>query len=98
MGVEQTQTITNWTSFCGKYTLPEDLKSGVENVAAVADAVTVKAVAGGIEVAAPEATVVAVYDLAGRVVAVVSVSADAPATVALPAGLYFAAGAKVAVY
>ena len=98
MGVEQTQTITNWTSFCGKYTLSEDLKSGVENVAAVADAVTVKAVAGGIEVAAPEATVVAVYDLAGRVVAVVSVSADAPATVALPAGLYFAAGAKVAVY
>lgn len=97
LGGEQSPESTSWVSVCSKFTLPEDLKTGIENVAVEAQGVSVKAVEGGVEVAADYATTVAVYDVVGRCVATVAVAADAPATVALPAGVYVAAGVKVAV-
>lgn len=88
---------TKWAVAAVRVDLPEAFQSGVENVAAVAAAdVTVVAGAGCITVSSADTATVAVYDLAGRTVAVLALDGDS-ATVNVEAGLYIVAGKKVLV-
>lgn len=54
MGAAQPQEITNFSSFCAKYNLPDSLKAGLESVTAEQDAPTHYYNLQGVEVTRPE--------------------------------------------
>lgn len=95
--------VTDKPSFFGVYAtrfnLPDALFSGVDNVSIAAPTADVKVYGGNgaLSIEAAADTTVSVYDLAGRTAATVTVKAGSEASVALPAGIYIAAGVKVVV-
>lgn len=95
-GVESAAT-QKWAVAAARVDLPGEFLSGVEGVLADADSVfELIPGAGIITVRSTKAVTVPVYDLAGRVVAVLSTDSGV-ATANVAAGIYVAAGKKVLV-
>ena len=87
-----------WAVAAARVDLPGEFLTGVENVADGNSAsFELTAGRGTLTLSSSEAVSVAVYDLAGRVVAVLSAGEGSCATVNVAPGIYVAAGKKVLV-
>ena len=102
MNGDLSEAPVNWGVYLAKFQLPKTLESGVDSLEAFgadenSHAIRLAASSGAIIIEnSGEGALVSVYDIAGRLAARV----DAPTgrtSVALPAGLYIAAGQKLLV-
>ncbi len=96
LGLEATPAPTGWAILAAKLALPEGLTSGIETPEA-SSKFTITGGKGCITITAAEACTTAIYDLAGRTIAVVNLSEGETATINLSAGLYIAGANKIAV-
>lgn len=97
-GALVSETPMKWAVAAARVDLPGEFHTGVENVADGNSAsFELTAGRGTLSLSSTEAVSVAVYDLAGRVVAVLSAGEGSSATVNVSPGIYVAAGKKVLV-
>lgn len=95
IGGSESAAPQSWAVYAAAFSLPEELLSGIgQSVAPEADSFKVAVVNGGLEILATKGGTFNVFDIAGRKVASVNLTANEITTISLPAGLYIAGQSK----
>lgn len=94
MGGEESAAPEKWAIYAARFNMPDSFLSSISSVATQPD-LTVTGAHGMLTAASSQPCTVNVFDITGRLVA--SLNVNGTASVALPAGIYIAAGHKVAV-